>query len=140
MRISEISDPGDELITGVVPEIKYMPPDDITPTEDMSTQKKNLRWYLEDNPGTTAEDWARWILNFKNGKPSYDPVVVDWSGHEGWVFKILDGHHRWMSCKILGLPLRVELRAHIRRRQLNGLLGGYNDIGFDPITGKGNMK
>jgi len=41
-------------------------------------QKQSLRWWLEDNPGKTNEDWAKYWL--KNAKP----IPVTWYGSQGW--------------------------------------------------------
>ena len=140
MRAKEFIVEGNSF-SGVIPNIKYMPTKDITPVEDMSTQKQNLKWWLEDSPGKTKEDWARSMLNFKNGKPTYEPVPVVWDGSAGWEWKIFDGHHRLLACMILGIPLRVTLTASlVSASQIHGLLSGYNDIGFNATTGDGNLE
>jgi hypothetical protein len=133
----EITESSEENFSGIIPDINYLPTENIEPNEDMRTQTQNVKYYLIDHPEQTKEDWARYFLNVKKGKPTYKPIPVIWAGHEGWRFRIFDGHHRLLACQILGLPLRVTIEAMLVNPDwITNLKSGLIESGFNYKTGK----
>lgn len=111
MRFSEIIAESNYLLSesetfsGVIPKLKYLNSHMITPeSEELVDQLQSIRWWLQDNPGKTKEDWAKyWLAKAK-------PIPVTWAG-DTWDMHIYDGHHRYLAYKILGLMPRVTVTA-----------------------------
>jgi hypothetical protein len=104
--ISEDKDiTSNEVFNGVIKQIKYINARFIIPSEkEFWTQRQNLKWWLNVNPGKTKEDWAKYWLEKSK------PIPVQWMGNT-WDMHIYDGHHRLMAYKILGLMPRVIVTA-----------------------------
>lgn len=94
-----------ETFSGVIPKLKFLNSRMIVaPDSKFDDQKQSIRWWLQDNPGSTKEDWAKfWLTRAK-------PIPVTWMGR-GWDMTIEDGHHRFLAYKILGLMPRVVVTA-----------------------------
>jgi hypothetical protein len=105
MRLKEFIVESADTFNGVISKIKFVNSRMIVPSEkEFVDQKQSVRWWLEDNPGKTKEDWAKyWISNAK-------PIPVTWQG-DTWDMHIHDGHHRFLAYKILGMMPRVIVTA-----------------------------
>jgi hypothetical protein len=104
MKINEILN--DEKFNGVITKIKYINARFLVPSEkEFYDQKQNMKYWLDDNPGKTKEDWAKYWLDKSK------PIQVKWMGCNGWDMDVNDGHHRLMAYKILGLMPRVTITA-----------------------------
>lgn len=105
MKINEIvgaAYPEGEKFYGIIPEIKYVPTDALTPYEDLKSQWRTIKSVMTDS-NLTQEQWATWWLK---GNPH--PAEIYWE-NDGLV--INDGHHRYIAAKILNVPLRVTVKA-----------------------------
>ena len=87
--------PDKERIYGVIPDIKYIPTEFLTPYEDLKSQWRTIREVMAAD-GKTEEQWAAWWL-----QGNKHPAKVYFS-RDGLI--IHDGHHRFIAAKILKIP------------------------------------
>jgi len=97
---------GNQLYSGIIKDIKYVPTEALTPGEKLHTHWNTINAVAKQD-GKTLEQWAEWWLAGM-GRP---PIDVLWIGYNGWDLVIKDGHHRYLAAKILKRPLRVKVEA-----------------------------